>query len=53
MGYGNIDIDSSTLVDLSLPTLDEQQQVNYTRAAELSALIREHQDAGLHRVHRR
>jgi fructose/tagatose bisphosphate aldolase len=47
VGYGNIDIDSSTLVDLSQPTLDEQQKVNYTRAAELSALIREHQDEGL------
>jgi fructose/tagatose bisphosphate aldolase len=39
-GYGNIDIDSSTLVDLSFETLDEQQQVNYTRAAELAAMIR-------------
>jgi fructose/tagatose bisphosphate aldolase len=47
VGYGNIDIDSSTLVDLSLASLDEQQKVNYTRAAELSALIREHQDEGL------
>ena len=32
-GYRNIDIDSSTLVDLSKPTLDEQQRENYTRAA--------------------
>jgi fructose/tagatose bisphosphate aldolase len=39
-GYRNIDIDSSTLVDLSKPTLDEQQHENYTRAAELTALIR-------------
>jgi fructose/tagatose bisphosphate aldolase len=39
-GYRNIDIDSSTLVDLSKPTLDEEQRENYTRAAELSALIR-------------
>jgi fructose/tagatose bisphosphate aldolase len=39
-GYRNIDIDSSTLVDLSLPTVDEQQRENYTRAAELTALIR-------------
>jgi hypothetical protein len=46
VGYGNIDIDSSTLVDLSLASLDEQQKVNYTRAAELSALIRESQDEG-------
>jgi fructose/tagatose bisphosphate aldolase len=39
-GYRNIDIDSSTLVDLSKPTIDEQQHENYTRAAELTALIR-------------
>ena len=39
-GYGNIDIDSSTLVDLSKATVDEQQRENYTRAAELTALIR-------------
>jgi fructose/tagatose bisphosphate aldolase len=40
-GYRNIDIDSSTLVDLSKPTVDEQQRENYVRAAELTALIRE------------
>jgi fructose/tagatose bisphosphate aldolase len=39
-GYRNIDIDTSTLVDLSKPTLDEQQHENYMRAAELTALIR-------------
>jgi fructose/tagatose bisphosphate aldolase len=39
-GYRNIDIDSSTLVDLSKPTTDEQQRENYLRAAELTALIR-------------
>jgi hypothetical protein len=39
-GYRNIDIDSSTLVDLSLPTVEEQQRENYLRAAELTALIR-------------
>jgi fructose/tagatose bisphosphate aldolase len=39
-GYRNIDIDSSTLVDLSKPTVDEQQSENYLRAAELTALIR-------------
>jgi tagatose 1,6-diphosphate aldolase GatY/KbaY len=39
-GYRNIDIDSSTLVDLSKPTVDAQQHENYTRAAELTALIR-------------
>jgi fructose/tagatose bisphosphate aldolase len=39
-GYRNIDIDSSTLVDLSKPNVDEEQRENYKRAAELTALIR-------------
>ena len=39
-GYRNIDIDSSTLVDLSKPNVDEEQRENYARAAELTALIR-------------
>ncbi|HET7029429.1 MAG TPA: class II fructose-bisphosphate aldolase [Candidatus Limnocylindrales bacterium] len=39
-GYRNIDIDSSTLVDLSKPNVDEEQRQNYLRAAELTALIR-------------
>jgi fructose/tagatose bisphosphate aldolase len=39
-GYRNIDIDSSTLVDLSFESLDRQQHENYMRAAELTALIR-------------
>lgn len=39
-GYRNIDIDSSTLVDLDRPTVDDQQRDNYLRAAELTALIR-------------
>lgn len=41
VGYGNIDIDSSTLVDLSEPTVDQQQRTNYQLAAEISAVIRE------------
>jgi len=39
-GYRNIDIDASTLVDLSKPNEDEQQRENYRRSAELAALIR-------------
>jgi fructose/tagatose bisphosphate aldolase len=39
-GYRNIDIDSSTLVDLTRPAVDEQQRHNYERAAELTAFIR-------------
>lgn len=46
-GYGNIDIDTSTLVDLGPETLDEQQRHNYERSAELAALIRAHEPPGV------
>jgi len=46
-GYRNIDIDSSTLVDLSKPTTDEEQRENYLRAAELTALIRSLEPGGV------
>jgi fructose/tagatose bisphosphate aldolase len=46
-GYRNIDIDSSTLVDLAKSTLDEQQRENYRRAAELTALIRSLESDGV------
>lgn len=39
-GYGNIDIDSSTLVDLSFPTIREQQRLNYVHSAELTEAVR-------------
>ncbi len=39
-GFYNIDVDTSTLVDLAQPTLDEQQRVNFDRAAEITAFIR-------------
>jgi fructose/tagatose bisphosphate aldolase len=39
-GYRNIDIDASTLVDLSRPTVEEEQRDNFERSAELTALIR-------------
>ncbi|MFN3550642.1 MAG: class II fructose-bisphosphate aldolase [Endomicrobiia bacterium] len=39
-GFYNIDLDTSTLVDESKPTLDEQQKENYTVAAELTKYIR-------------
>jgi fructose/tagatose bisphosphate aldolase len=39
-GYRNIDIDASTLVDLSHATVDAQQEVNYRISAEMTALIR-------------
>lgn len=40
-GFYNIDIDTSTLVDLDKPTLDEQQLINCGLAAEFTAYIRE------------
>ena len=46
-GFLNIDIDSSTLVDLSQPTVDAQQEVNATNTAELTRLIRELEPAGV------
>jgi fructose/tagatose bisphosphate aldolase len=46
-GYRNIDIDASTLVDLSFPTEEEQQRANYERTAELIALIRTLQADGV------
>jgi fructose/tagatose bisphosphate aldolase len=39
-GFFNIDIDTSTLVDLSKETLPEQQATNYQRCAQLAAFIR-------------
>ncbi|HEU4699239.1 MAG TPA: class II fructose-bisphosphate aldolase [Gemmatimonadales bacterium] len=39
-GFYNIDVDTSTLVDLAQPTLDEQQRANYERCAEVTAFIR-------------
>ena len=40
-GFYNIDVDTSTLVDISKPTLDEQQRVNYEQAIEITSYIRE------------
>ena len=39
-GFCNIDIDSSTLVDLSQPTAAAEQLVNVSNTVELTALIR-------------
>jgi fructose-bisphosphate aldolase, class II len=46
-GFYNIDVDTSTLVDLSQPTLSEQQRLNYERAAEITAFIRQHEPEGV------
>src|SRR5256885_5599815 len=46
-GFYNIDVDTSTLVDLSQPTLDAQQRVNYERAADLTKFIRDREPEGV------
>ncbi len=46
-GFLNIDVDTSTLVDLSRATLDEQQRDNYERAAEITAFIRDREPEGI------
>ncbi len=46
-GFYNIDIDSSTIVDLSRPSVAEQQRLNFERCAELTAYIRERQPDGV------
>ncbi len=46
-GFYNIDIDTSTLVDLSKQTLDEQQRVNYELAAEFTKVIRQREPKGV------
>jgi fructose/tagatose bisphosphate aldolase len=46
-GFFNIDVDTSTLVDISLPTVPEQQKLNSRLSAELSAFIRENEPAGV------
>jgi fructose-bisphosphate aldolase class II len=46
-GFYNIDVDTSTLVDLGQPTLEEQQRANFERAAEITAFIREREPEGV------
>ncbi len=46
-GFYNIDIDTSTLVDLSKPKVEEQQKTNYSLAAELTTMIRDLEPAGV------
>ena len=42
-GFFNIDIDTSTIVDISLDGEDAQQADNALRSAELTAFVREHE----------
>ena len=46
-GFYNIDIDASTLVDLSRPSIREQQEKNYALTAAMTALIRQIEPAGV------
>src|SRR5499433_2574419 len=46
-GFYNIDIDTSTLVDLDKPTLAEQQEVNVTLAADFAEFIRKIEPQGV------
>src|SRR5215210_2106564 len=46
-GFYNIDVDTSTLVDLAQPTLAEQQRLNYERAADITHFIRQHEPEGV------
>jgi fructose/tagatose bisphosphate aldolase len=46
-GFYSVDVDTSTLVDLDQPTLEEQQRANYERAAEITAFIRSLEPEGV------
>jgi fructose/tagatose bisphosphate aldolase len=46
-GFYNIDVDTSTLVDLSQSTVDEQQRNNFEMCARLTNLIRKREPKGV------
>jgi len=46
-GFYNIDVDTSTLVDINLPTVAEQQALNCQLSSELSAFIRANEPKGV------
>jgi fructose/tagatose bisphosphate aldolase len=46
-GFYNIDVDTSTLVDLSKPDLNEQQRLNYETCVDITRYIRELQPKGV------
>ena len=46
-GFYNIDVDTSTLVDLEKPDLDEQQRLNYETCVDIASYIRELQPKGV------
>jgi fructose/tagatose bisphosphate aldolase len=46
-GFFNIDIDTSTLVDIEKPTVPEQQKLNYELSSELGAHVRSLEPEGV------
>jgi fructose-bisphosphate aldolase, class II len=46
-GFYNIDIDTSTLVDVSKPSLDEQQKLNYEVGIDILKTVRELEPTGV------
>jgi fructose/tagatose bisphosphate aldolase len=46
-GFYNIDVDTSTLVDLAHESLEDQQRLNFEHAAEITAFIRGLEPAGI------
>jgi fructose/tagatose bisphosphate aldolase len=46
-GFYNIDIDTSTLVDISKPTLDEQQKLNVEVGVDILKVVRELEPKGV------
>ena len=46
-GFYNIDVDTSTLVDLSRESLEQQQELNYRLSAEMTAFIRKLEPEGV------
>lgn len=46
-GFYNIDVDTSTLVDLSKPTLAEQQKLNVDVGVEIASFVRQNEPKGV------
>ncbi|MFL5575826.1 MAG: class II fructose-bisphosphate aldolase [Gemmatimonadaceae bacterium] len=46
-GFYNVDVDTSTLVDLKQPTLDAQQRPNYETAVDICRSVRSMEPAGV------
>ena len=46
-GFYNVDVDTSTLVDLSMGSLDEQQRRNYETAVEITRFVRSLEPQGV------